>query len=101
MKLKQYLRQNRISVNAFAKRIGHSQPGVWKWVNDVSRPQEAETYQKIFIATKGRVTANDFWGISENNEEALREVRVNENRIRQSPVRLEEGSPALPIPETT
>jgi transcriptional regulator with XRE-family HTH domain len=62
MKLKTYLKKNKITQAEFAASIGVSKQAVVWWVskNDHRRRPNTENLRKIKSITKGKVTANDF-----------------------------------------
>ncbi len=64
MQLSDYLKNNEIKVVDFARQIEVSKDTVYKWLSGKRRPQDDESMQSVFEATKGEVTANDFYGIS-------------------------------------
>lgn len=59
MKLKDYLKTNQITSEAFAKSMGASHGGVLKWITGerFPRPKALAMIEKV---TEGEVTANDF-----------------------------------------
>lgn len=60
--LARYLSNNGIRQSDFAARIGCTQPAVARYVNGLRIP-DRDTMQRIFDATNGAVTPNDFFGI--------------------------------------
>lgn len=64
MRLNEYLSNKEVSQAAFAREIDESPQNVGRYVNG-DRIPEPEVMQKIFDATDGIVTANDFYGLSE------------------------------------
>lgn len=62
MKLQEYLKTNKISVIAFAKKLGRSRAAVYRYL-DGSIPKNEEDIQKIYLLTGGCVTANDFYNL--------------------------------------
>jgi transcriptional regulator with XRE-family HTH domain len=93
MTLSEYLKKKNMSVNKFAKKIGISQPAVHNWIHGNAFPGKTEHYERIYKATKGLVTPNDFWKVPPIIEETRREVRVGEIDIpRREAIRLEEGN---------
>ena len=62
MQLKDYLEKEDISTPKFAKKLGMKLTTINSYRYNVSIPNK-ENMQKIFKATKGKVTANDFYGI--------------------------------------
>lgn len=63
MQLADYLTQHGISDAAFARSIGVERQAVWRYRLGVRFP-EKPILLKIFEATEGAVTANDFAGIA-------------------------------------
>ncbi len=61
MQLGDYLESEGITAAEFAKRIDRSEATVSRIVRGVNRPDWG-TMQKIHLATKGKVTPNDFLG---------------------------------------
>lgn len=61
MMLREWLRENDVSGSEFARRIGSSQAAVNRYLNH-GRIPEAPIMRRIFAATGGAVTANDFYG---------------------------------------
>ena len=59
MRLKDYLHQNDIPYEAFARSIGYSYGGVLKWIRGDRFPRPS-VIATISEATHGAVTANDF-----------------------------------------
>ena len=59
MKLAEYLATKQLDESAFAAALGVSAMGVRHWVNGRRTPRP-EQMQKIFSATDGAVTPNDF-----------------------------------------
>lgn len=62
MKLARYLEINQISDSAFAETIGVSRQAVFRYKTGERFP-ERPVLAKIFKATRGEVTANDFAGV--------------------------------------
>ena len=62
MKLKKYLKLNKITYREFAAQIGVSKQSVVWWVstNQFKRRPNAANIKKIKKTTGGKVTANDF-----------------------------------------
>lgn len=77
MKLADYLSQTGLSQTAFADLIGATSVTVSRYVSGERRPSDEETYQRIYAATGGLVTANDFYGI-QNTTSAPPAVAVYE-----------------------
>jgi DNA-binding transcriptional regulator YdaS (Cro superfamily) len=63
MKLSTYLSEYGISQRAFAKEIGESPQNIGRYVNGERIKIDPDTMMKIYKATKGQVTANDFYGL--------------------------------------
>jgi predicted transcriptional regulator len=59
MKLDDYLKKENLTQGEFAKIIGVPQATVFYWVH--GRLPQTEYLPKIFLATKGEVTANDWY----------------------------------------
>lgn len=62
MTLDQWLKRNDVTETAFAERISSSQASVNRYRK--GRVPESAVMRRIFLATKGQVTANDFFGFS-------------------------------------
>jgi len=60
MKLKHYLRSNRINQAQFAKRCGLSTATISRIISGERQPS-LKVMQIIFRASNGKVTANDFF----------------------------------------
>jgi transcriptional regulator with XRE-family HTH domain len=60
MKLKDFLKEEKITQEQFAKVIGVSQATVSRWCDGFQKPNQ-KMMTKILIATQGKVTANDFY----------------------------------------
>jgi len=67
LKLKTYLNDNFIRLAPFSAETGISIHTLGKYKNGrrIPRPEHA---QKIYDATKGQVTPNDFYGLREREE---------------------------------
>jgi predicted transcriptional regulator len=63
MKLKSWLEMRHMNLSNFAKIIGVSRSQVHKYIYCGAIPK-SEAMVKIFKATKGEVTPNDFYGVS-------------------------------------
>jgi predicted transcriptional regulator len=59
MKLADYLKKENLSQGKFAKIMGVPQPTVFNWVH--GRIPHVDFLPKIFLVTRGEVTANDFY----------------------------------------
>jgi transcriptional regulator with XRE-family HTH domain len=59
MKLLDYLKSENLTLTAFAKRIGAGYTTVQQWATGTKLPRKP-MMQKIFEATGGAVTPNDF-----------------------------------------
>lgn len=62
MTLKDWLFEQNVEPSAFAERIGRTTEAVRRYVNGARIPDRA-TMPLIVCETRGRVTANDFFGI--------------------------------------
>lgn len=60
MKLKYYLRTNRINQAQFAKQCGLSEASISRIISGERQPS-LKVMQIIFVASNGKVTANDFF----------------------------------------
>lgn len=59
MKLKDFLKEENITQEEFAEKVGTAQGNVSRWCNgDAPR---SDMMSKILLATQGKVTANDFY----------------------------------------
>lgn len=63
MNLKNYLHKNKIEVPVFAESIGVTPFSLYRYLRGVRRPRE-EILKKIAEVTNGKVTPNDFYGVS-------------------------------------
>lgn len=61
MKLREYISAQRLTTAEFAKQAGASERAVIKWMRGERIPRP-EMMARISAATKGKVTANDFFG---------------------------------------
>lgn len=61
MTLDDWLKRNNVTETAFAERIGSSQASVNRYRK--GRVPESAIMRRIIIATKGAVTANDFFNV--------------------------------------
>ena len=59
MKLKDFLKEEDITQEEFAKKIGSKQTTVARWIQGAT--PRVEMMSKILLATQGKVTANDFY----------------------------------------
>lgn len=64
MTLKEYLFKRKIGITKFSRIIKAPQSTCSSWANHEKIPNK-ESMQKIFKATGGLVTANDFYGIGQ------------------------------------
>ncbi len=71
MQLSEYLTVEGVTQAAFARAINESPVSVGRYVNGARIPEE-EVMRKIFSATAGQVTANDFYGLPEKNGHSKR-----------------------------
>lgn len=62
MKLRTYLGIKGLSQRAFAKRLDVKPITVWRWCHGHRLPDRA-SMQRIFEATGGQVSANDFYDL--------------------------------------
>jgi hypothetical protein len=62
MTLREYLKEKKMGVTAFSRKIGLNQSMITQWNNEKKLPNK-ENMKKIFLATGGLVTPNDFYGI--------------------------------------
>ena len=60
MKIKDFLSDEKITQEQFAEMVGVSQATVSRWCDGFQKPASS-LMTKILIATKGKVTANDFY----------------------------------------
>lgn len=63
MKLNEFLSQNKITQERFAELIGVEQPTVCRYLKNERFPREDEM-RRIYTATNGLVTPNDFIDLS-------------------------------------
>lgn len=59
MKLDDWLKASGVTVENFAEDIGHKPQTVYRYILGHRLPKK-ETFRKIFLATGGKVTPNDF-----------------------------------------
>ena len=64
MILKDWLKKENKTVADMARDLGISHSVVLRWASGERIPS-SENMQKIFVYTKGEVTANDFYGVEE------------------------------------
>lgn len=64
MQLATFLAAADLTAAAFARRIGVGRATVCRWLNGTRLPTDPDVLALIFAATEGRVTANDFFGLS-------------------------------------
>lgn len=69
MKISTYIKQNNLSQVAFAALIGVSPQAINTFCNEQRIPRP-DSMRKIFIATKGQVTPNDFYDIGDSDANA-------------------------------
>jgi antitoxin CcdA len=60
MDLGTYLRQNKLTLQAFGARVGVAHSTVLRWADGTSRPRDERHLRAIAEATGGAVTAADF-----------------------------------------
>lgn len=65
MKLKDFLKEEKITQEKFAEILGVGQNLISLWCNGTI--PRADQMNKILLATKGKVTANDFYYEGDNN----------------------------------
>ncbi len=61
MKLADYLK-HRGDASKLARAVGVKPQSVYRWRDGTSRPTHKGLLEKIFMATRGKVTALDFFG---------------------------------------
>ncbi len=64
MKLAKWIKNQNITIPAFAKEIGKNRSLVHKYVYGKAIPKQ-DAMVKIYQLTQGAVSANDFYGLSE------------------------------------
>lgn len=69
MKLKSYLKANRIPVPAFAESVGVNRQAIYSYLRDEKKPSE-ETMLNIVTVTGGAVMPNDFYNIDQEAADA-------------------------------
>jgi len=62
-KLSQYLEHNKLTYEQFADLIGSTSTSVYRYAKGLRIP-ESEQMRRIYDVTGGKVSANDFYGIS-------------------------------------
>jgi len=62
MKLKNYIKDSKISINDFAKTVGVHRMTIQKYIYEIRMPI-ATIMQKIYLATNGEVQPNDFYNL--------------------------------------
>ena len=80
MKLRKYLDDNNLSVAAFALDVDVTVQALYRYM-DESRMPRREILERITHATKGAVTANDFFGqdmLQKIDEKTNGEVTAND-----------------------
>lgn len=60
MTLSDFLKRSKLSGNAFGKRIGYTRMAVSRWLRGIAMPSP-DAIQRIYEATGGKVTANDWF----------------------------------------
>lgn len=63
MKLPSYLKSKKLTQAAFARLIGESPQNIQRYVSGKRIPSDEEIMRRIFEATGGAVTANDFYNL--------------------------------------
>lgn len=61
--LREYLSKNKLNCSQFAKLIGVTMQAVNRYINNCRTPDK-DVMPRIFDATNGEVTANDFYNLS-------------------------------------
>lgn len=62
MKLREWLKENKMTLDDFAKKIGVTHVHVSRWQNGRYFPHN-KNFRKIHKATGGQVCPNDFYGV--------------------------------------
>jgi antitoxin CcdA len=62
MTLREYLRKTGTTLTAFGDRVGVSHTTVMRWAAGQAAPRDRATMDAVLRATKGAVTAGDFFG---------------------------------------
>lgn len=86
LSLQKWIELERLSTNAAADRLGISHSHVYKYTTGQSIPKPV-IMQEIFWGTRGIVTANDFYGTTEEAfrkrlEKELEKILKQEGEIR-------------------
>lgn len=76
MKLSEYLSENNLTQADFARVVGESPQNIERYVNGKRKPSDETVMQRIADATKGEVTANDFYGITTANGHKIIKVKL-------------------------
>lgn len=66
MKLDEFLKRQGVTQKSFAEQIGERQSRVNKYCLGTRIPRP-ETMRKIYVATRGMVTPNDFYGLPDGS----------------------------------
>ena len=61
MQLNDFLKLNTIRIKDFAASVMLAATTVYKYVDGTRKPTKKEILQRIYAATSGQVTANDFY----------------------------------------
>lgn len=70
MKLRDYLKKNKIKITDFAESIGHSQSTISSYLTGARPRPRPDIALKIVEATKGKVTLNDLYCPIANGKKA-------------------------------
>jgi len=68
MKLAAYLESQNITPEQFSDRVGVHKTTVYRWLRGARRPTDEGTLSRIYVETKGAVTANDFFSVNEASD---------------------------------
>lgn len=77
MTLADYLRKHDLRFSEFARLISSSRQNVSRWASGTVLPRPAEM-TKIAAATRGKVTANDFYAPARQQNQPHSEERVGQ-----------------------
>lgn len=66
MKLETYLIEEGLTQAAFASRLGVPSGTIHRYIRNIRKPSK-NMLSRIFDATNGKVTPNDFYGIKESS----------------------------------
>lgn len=62
MRIEEFVKKSKMKQEAFAEKIGVTQGALSRYVNGIRMPPPA-IMRKIYVATNGAVTPNDFYGL--------------------------------------